>query len=91
MHMRFDTILVGAMLNVREVANYELGIKLVEAVRFMGFTHTVFLPVFSEYFAKRTTEKLRTRFLLLASIVFTAGIFLEFRVSAHPSSQFFLG
>lgn len=87
MHMRFDTILVGAMLNVREVANYELGIKLVEAVRFMVRPfNMVFLPVFSEYFASHQIQKLRTRFLLLASIVFTAGIFLTILMNIFGAS-----
>lgn len=86
MHMRFDTIMVGAMLNVREVANYELGIKLVEVARFLVRPlNIVFLPVFSEYFLHLQQKKLRIRFLLLTLLMLIMGFTLTILMNLFGS------
>lgn len=86
MHMRFDTILVGSMLNMQNLANYELGIKLIEVMRFMVRPfNLVFLPVFSEYYASLQLQKLRARFWLLNSILFGLGILLAMLMNIFGS------
>jgi len=73
MHMRFDTIMIGTMLGFQQLANYELGIKLVEVTRFIVRPlGNVFLPIFVEYTMKSSWHQLRRRFLQL--ILFTALI-----------------
>jgi O-antigen/teichoic acid export membrane protein len=74
MHMRFDTIMVGVLLDLQRVAVYELGIKLVEVARFLVRPiKTVFLPVFSEYNANGNWTKLRARFRQMMILAFAAG------------------
>lgn len=74
MHMRFDTIMVGVLLDLQRVAVYELGIKLVEVARFLVRPiKTVFLPVFSEYNTTGNWTKLRVRFRQMMLLVFAAG------------------
>jgi O-antigen/teichoic acid export membrane protein len=74
MHMRFDTIMVGVLLDLQRVAVYELGIKLVEVARFLVRPiKTVFLPVFSEYSANGNWAKLRVRFRQMMVLAFGAG------------------
>jgi O-antigen/teichoic acid export membrane protein len=77
MHMKFDTIMVGALLNVKQLADYQLGIKLVEVMRFMiRPLNMALLPVFSEYYVKQQWQKLRSRFWQLTAAMFLIGILL---------------
>jgi O-antigen/teichoic acid export membrane protein len=74
MHMRFDTIMVGVLLDLQRVAIYELGIKLVEVARFLiRPIKTVFFPIFSEYTAAGNWERLRMRFRQLMFLAFGIG------------------
>lgn len=76
-HMRFDTVLVGLFLNLSQVANYELGIKMMEVARFIiRPLNSVFYAVFSEYVAHNQWKKLRLRFAQMAALSFGAGIVL---------------
>lgn len=76
-HMRFDTVLVGLFLNLSQVANYELGIKMMEVARFIiRPLNSVFYPVFSEYGMRNQWRKLRLRFWQLAALTFGGGIVL---------------
>lgn len=85
-HMRFDTVLVGLFLDLRQVANYELGIKFVEVTRFIVRpVNTVFLPVFSEYAARDQWPKLRLRFVQLMILTFGAGLALFIGMQAFGS------
>ena len=77
LHLRFDTIMVGIMLTLQQVAVYEIGIKSMEVTRFIVRPLTnVFFPVFSEYAAKGRWRLLRRRFLMLAGSAFGVGIML---------------
>jgi len=77
LHMRFDTVLVGLLLGLQQVAGYELGIKMMEVARFVVRPlHSVFFPVFSEYVAKGEWSKLRARFYLLVVCVLAVGCML---------------
>lgn len=74
MHMRFDTIMVGVLLDLQRVAIYELGIKLVEVARFLiRPIKTVFFPIFSEYTAAGNWDRLRRRFKQLMALAFGIG------------------
>jgi O-antigen/teichoic acid export membrane protein len=74
MHMRFDTVMVGALLDLQRVAIYELGIKLVEVARFLiRPIKTVFFPIFSEYTAAGNWDRLRMRFKQLMFLAFGIG------------------
>ena len=77
LHMRFDTILVGVFLNLQEVANYELGIKLMEVSRFLVRPlNLVFFPVFSAYLIRDQWKQVRSRFSLLMGFALVGGILL---------------
>lgn len=77
LHLRFDTIMVGLMLSLQQVAVYELGIKSLEVTRFFVRPITnVFLPVFSEYVAQGRWNLLRNRFLLLIGAALGVGLML---------------
>src|SRR5258706_462924 len=77
LHMRFDTTLVGIMLGFQQVANYELGIKMMEVARFIVRPlYSVYFPAFSEYVADGRQEKLRIRLGQLLILSGGAGMVL---------------
>jgi O-antigen/teichoic acid export membrane protein len=77
LHMRLDIILVGILTNVRQVANYELAIKLMEVSRFLVRpVNTIFFPLFSQYVFQNQWPRLRTRFVQLTVLALGAGILL---------------
>jgi O-antigen/teichoic acid export membrane protein len=77
LHMRFDTVMVGLLLGLQQVAVYELGIKMMEVTRFVVRPlHSVLFPVFSEYVARGEWARLRARFVLLTGAVLGIGIVL---------------
>jgi len=62
LHMRLDTLMVGFMLGVVQVAYYDLGVKLLEVARFVVRPlHSVFYPIFSDLAARRRRKVLRRR------------------------------
>jgi len=77
-HMQLDTFLVGVFLNLSQVANYNLGIKLLESARFIVRPlYMAAYPLFSEMVAQRRWELLRRRSLQGAGIVLGAGLLLS--------------
>ena len=83
LHMRFDTIMVGALLGLKHVAVYELGIKLMEVTRF--FTRplgNVFLPLFTEFAAKEQWKAFRRRFWQLIGLGLGVGVLLTVAMQA---------
>ena len=77
MHMRLDTIMVGAMLDFQQLANYGLGIRLLEVTRFIiRPLMTVFLPIFVEYSINRRWQKFRQRFNQFMIAAFAIGTLL---------------
>lgn len=86
-HMRFDTVLVGILLDFKQVANYELGIKLLEVTRFLVRPVTsVFLPVFTEYVVGAQWIRLRNRFWQLIGAVFVLGLLIYLGMQLFGSS-----
>jgi O-antigen/teichoic acid export membrane protein len=78
-HMRFDTILIGGFLSLRDVALYEIGIKLLEVTRFLVRPfRTVFFPILSEYSANGDMKRLRLRFrqIIFFSFGIGSGLFI---------------
>lgn len=77
-HMQLDTFLVGVFLNLGQVANYNLGIKLLESARFIVRPlYMAVYPLFSEMVAQRRWELLRRRTLQGAVIVLGGGLLLS--------------
>jgi O-antigen/teichoic acid export membrane protein len=70
-HLRLDTLMVGFMLGVVQVAYYDLGLRLLEVARFVVRPlQTVFYPIFAELVVQRRQKALRRRAvqLLLAAL-----------------------
>jgi O-antigen/teichoic acid export membrane protein len=63
-HLRLDTLMIGFMLGVVQVAYYDLGMKMLEVARFLVRPlHSVFYPIFSDLAARRRRKVLRRRAL----------------------------
>ncbi len=76
-HMRFDTVMVGLFLDLKQVANYELGIKLMEVARVVVRPISmVFFPVFSEMVVRVRWHSLRLRFMQVLVGVVGIGFLL---------------
>jgi polysaccharide transporter, PST family len=76
-HLRLDTLMVGFLLDLVQVANYDLGMRLLEAARFIVRpVHTVFYPIFSEMAARGRWKRLRLRAIQITSVAFVAGMAL---------------
>ncbi len=74
-HMRLDTLMVGIMLNLVQVAYYDLGMKMLEVARFViRPLNSVFYPIFSEMAAAGRWEALRKRSLQLTGAAFGLGL-----------------
>jgi O-antigen/teichoic acid export membrane protein len=85
-HMQLDTFLVGVFLNLEQVANYSLGIKLLESTRFMVRPmYMAVYPVFSEMVSQRRWELLQRRTLQASAIVLSAGTLLAFGMQVLAS------
>ncbi len=71
-HFRADTLMVGLILDLKQVASYALGIKLLEVAQFIVRPLSmVFLPLFSELASQRNLERLNR---MLKKMLVTAGI-----------------
>lgn len=76
-HMQLDTLMVGVFLSLVQVANYNLGIKLLESARFIVRPlYMAVYPLFSEMASRGRWELLRRRTLQAAGMVFGGGIVL---------------
>jgi O-antigen/teichoic acid export membrane protein len=72
-HFQADTIMVGLMLDLKQVASYALGIKLLEVAQFIVRPLTmVFLPLFSELAGKQDFKRLND--ILKKMLVVMAGV-----------------
>lgn len=94
LHMRFDTIMVGAMLNLAQMAVYEIGIKLMEVTRFViRPIGNVYFPVFSEHVSKGEWAGFKRRFQRLAGLTFLAGfaLFIGMLVFGRPAMTWMFG
>jgi O-antigen/teichoic acid export membrane protein len=74
-HLRLDTLMIGFMLGVVQVAYYDLGMRLLEAARFIVRPlHSVFYPIFSELAARRRWKVLRRRSVQVVLGSFVLGL-----------------
>lgn len=82
-HLRLDTLMVGFMLGVVQVAYYDLGMKLLEVARFLVRPlHSVFYPIFSELAARQRWKVLRRRALQVTLGAFLLGLVIAVGVQA---------
>ena len=85
-HMQLDTFMVGVFLNLEQVANYNLGIRLLESTRVLVRPlYMAAYPIFSEMVAQEKWEQLRRRSLQAAGIVLSAGILLALSMQVIAS------
>ncbi|HEY5901974.1 MAG TPA: oligosaccharide flippase family protein [Anaerolineales bacterium] len=74
-HLRLDTLMVGFMLGVVQVAYYDLGMKLLEVARFIVRPlHQVFYPIFAELAVRHRWKVLRRRATQLLAGAFVLGL-----------------
>jgi len=74
-HLRLDTLMIGFMLGVVQVAYYDLGMKMLEVARFLVRPlHSVFYPIFSELAARRRWKRLRKHALQVILGSFLLGV-----------------
>jgi O-antigen/teichoic acid export membrane protein len=74
-HMRLDTLMVGIMLNLVQVAYYDLGMKMLEVARFLIRPfYSAFYPVFADMAARRRWKGLRRRAVQLTAAAFGLGV-----------------
>jgi O-antigen/teichoic acid export membrane protein len=74
-HLRLDTLMVGLLLNLTQVAYYDLGMKMLEVARFVIRPfNSVFYPIFSEMAAQQRWRPLRLQALGLTAAAFVSGV-----------------
>jgi O-antigen/teichoic acid export membrane protein len=74
-HIRLDTLMVGVLLNLVQVAYYDLGIKLLEVTRvILRPLNMVSYPILSEMAARGDRSRLRLRAAQLIAGAFTLGL-----------------
>jgi O-antigen/teichoic acid export membrane protein len=82
-HLRLDTLMVGFMLGVVPVAYYDLGMRLLEAARFLVRPlHSVFYPIFSDLATRQRWKVLRRRALQIILGAFLVGLLIALAMQA---------
>ncbi len=91
MHLRLDTLMIGFMLGVVPVAYYDLGMRLLEAARFVVRPlHSVFYPIFSDLAARGRMEMLRRRALQIVAGSFLLGLAIAAAMQVFGSTAIVL-
>ncbi len=74
-HLRLDTLMVGILLNLVQVAYYDLGMQMLEVARFVIRPfNSVFYPLFSEMAAQGRWSELRRRAVQLTGAALILGL-----------------